>query len=52
MAEMILPVMYAHGGIGVPRIRFRIPLSLAMAVLMARFVYVADTAANTPRPGT
>ena len=47
--DKIAPARNTHGGIGVPRTRFSTPSSRRMVRLIARFVYVADAAANTPR---
>jgi hypothetical protein len=38
IAWMTLPARYAHGGSGVPRVRFRIPASRLKLTLIAMFV--------------
>ena len=41
-----------HGGIGVPRTRFRTPRSRRAVMVMATFTAVADTIASVRIPGT
>ncbi len=50
MADAIKPVMYTHVGSGVPRHRLSTPSSRRIGTMLARFVYVAETAVNAARP--